>query len=144
MLTAIFIVLVLIVVLGAVSVFFFVRHDSGTASASGRPAGTQAAASDKAILFNMGEFTTNLSEGSDMKYIKVAVVLRLDNNALTNEITAKQPILDDSLISLLNSETASDILTDRASLKANAMAALNGHLKTGKVIDIFFSDLVMQ
>ncbi len=99
---------------------------------------------EKAILHDMGEFTTNLSDISQLKYIKVKVVLKLDNAKLENEIKDQEPILQDSLIGLLNSKTSTDIMDDRSKLKSEAITLLNRHLTAGKVIDIYFSDLVMQ
>lgn len=114
--------------------FFLVKQTSGAA----KPV------PEKTMLHDMGEFTTNLSDISQFKYIKVKVVLKLDNNALENEIKDQEPILRDSLVGLLNAKTSEDIMADRSKLKANAMTVLNSHLVRGKVTDIYFSDLVMQ
>ncbi|MGD0152367.1 MAG: flagellar basal body-associated FliL family protein [Thermacetogeniaceae bacterium] len=132
---AIFIAVGLVAVLFVVIMgFILVKKTSGAA----KPV------PEKAILHDMGEFTTNLSDISQLKYIKVKVVLRLDNNKLENEIKDQEPILQDNLISLLNSKTSTDIMGERSKLKSEAITALNSHLTTGKVIDVYFSDLVMQ
>lgn len=124
----------LIVILIIITAVFFVKHASG----AGVPA------PEKAVLYDMGEFTTNLSDNSDLKYIKVKVVLKLGNAVLANEIKDKEPILRDSLVSLFNRETGEDVMNGRTRLKTDTMAVLNSHLVSGKITDIYFSDLVMQ
>ncbi len=99
---------------------------------------------EKEILCDMGDFTTNLSDSSQLKYIKIKVVIKLDNYALKKEVKEKEPILRDSLIGLLNTKSSADMMADRSELKATAIAVLNNHLVTGRATDIYFSDLVMQ
>lgn len=125
---------IIMILLVAVIGFMLINKTSGAA----KPV------PEKEILHDMGDFTTNLSDSSPLKYIKAKVVLKLDSSALEKEITDRQPILQDTIIGFLNNESSTDIMTDRSKLKANAMATLNSHLVTGKVIDIYFSDLVMQ
>jgi flagellar basal body-associated protein FliL len=96
------------------------------------------------ILFDLGDITTNLSDASDLKYVKTDVNLELSSKTLETEVTNDEPELRDSLISLLNNETSGQIMSDRAQLKNEAMSVLNKCLNTGQVTNIYFSDLIMQ
>jgi flagellar basal body-associated protein FliL len=96
------------------------------------------------ILFDLGDFTTNLSDASELKYIKTGVTLELSNKSLVKEVTSSEPLLRDSIISLLNGETSDDVMLNRTRLKKDAMAQLNKRLNTGEINNIYFSDLIMQ
>jgi len=96
------------------------------------------------ILFDLGAFTTNLSDTSDLRYIKTGVTLELSNKSLEKEVTGSEPLLRDSIISLLNGETSDDVMLNRARLKNDAITQLNKCLNTGEVTNIYFSDLIMQ
>ena len=96
------------------------------------------------VLYDMGEFTTNLSDESVLKYIKTDVTLELNNKQVETEVKTDTPVLRDCIISLLNSETSDDIMMNRTKLKNEVMQQLNEHLSTGEVSNIYFSDLIMQ
>jgi flagellar basal body-associated protein FliL len=111
----------------------FTRHSTGAVKLPADP-----------VLFDLGDFTTNLSEASDLKYIKTGVTLELSNKSLEKEVTSNEPLLRDCIISLLNGETSDDIMVNRTRLKNDTMAQLNKRLNTGEINNIYFSDLIMQ
>jgi flagellar basal body-associated protein FliL len=113
--------------------FVFTRHSKGAVKPPPDPE-----------LFDLGDFTTNLSDASDLKYVKTDVTLELSNKSLEKEVQGDEPLLRDCIISLLNSETSDDIMMDRDALKKAAIAQLNKHLNSGEIINIYFSDLIMQ
>ena len=96
------------------------------------------------ILFDLGDFTTNLSGASDLKYVKTDVTLELSNKSLEKEVQGNEPLLRDCIITLLNGETSDDIMEKRTGLKNDVMSQLNKHLSTGEVTNIYFSDMIMQ
>jgi flagellar FliL protein len=96
------------------------------------------------VLYDLGDFTTNLSGTSDLKYVKTDVTLDLSSKSLEKEVQGEEPLLRDCIISLLNSETSDDIMLSRTTLKQDAMAQLNKHLNNGEITNIYFSDLIMQ
>ena len=77
--------------------------------------------------------------------MKVTVVLELNNRSLEKEIKEKLPVLKDKIIIFFNSKTSDDLEAEnRVQLKKAILADLNTHLSTGKVDNIYFSDLVLQ
>jgi flagellar basal body-associated protein FliL len=94
--------------------------------------------------YNLGEVLTNLSDASDMRYVKTTITLETNNKAVENEIQNKEFQVRDCLISLFNSETSEDFLNDPAKVKDMAVDGLNKNLTSGRVTNIYFSDLVMQ
>ncbi len=96
------------------------------------------------VLFDLGDFTTNLSDASELKYVKTGVTLELSNKSLENEVQGNEPLLRDCIISLLNAETSDDIMGNRTNLKNEIVSQLNKRLNTGEITNIYFSDLIMQ
>jgi len=96
-------------------------------------------------LFEIGEFTTNLAPGSEKRFIKVRVVVELNDSSLENEVKEKLPILKDRILLFFNSKTSDDLKAEnRSHLKGELQTHLNNCLQSGKIINIYFSDLVLQ
>jgi flagellar FliL protein len=96
-------------------------------------------------LVEAGEFTTNLAPGGEKKYIKVKVILEVNDKEAEKEIQKKLPVLNDKIIVFLNSKTSDDLRAEnRLQLKKGLLKDLNVYLQTGKIKNIYFSDLVMQ
>lgn len=96
-------------------------------------------------LFEIGEFTTNLAPDSERRFVKVRVVVELNDSSLENEVKEKLPILKDRILLFFNSKTSDDLKAEnRSRLKNELQAQLNHCLQTGKIVNIYFSDLVLQ
>ncbi|HHV35326.1 MAG TPA: hypothetical protein GXX59_07065 [Syntrophomonadaceae bacterium] len=133
---------VLCAVIALFTAFMVVRNGIGE-NESSKTANN--AAAQVGQLFEVGEFTTNLASGGAKKYVKVTVVLELNNRSLEKEIKEKLPVLKDKIIIFFNSKTSDDLEAEnRVQLKKAILADLNTHLSTGKVDNIYFSDLVLQ
>ncbi|MGD0621782.1 MAG: flagellar basal body-associated FliL family protein [Thermacetogeniaceae bacterium] len=111
----------------------FTRHSKGAVKPPPNP-----------VLFDLGDFTTNLSDASELKYVRTGVTLELNNKSLEKEVQDNEPLLRDCIISLLNGETSDDIMLNRTRLKKDVISLINEHLTTGEVTNIYFSDLIMQ
>ena len=95
-------------------------------------------------LYDLGDFTTNLSDASDLKYVKTDVTLELSNKSLEKEVQGEEPLLRDCIIGLLNNATSNDIMVSRDKFKQDVMSQLNKKLNTGQITNIYLSDLIMQ
>ncbi len=96
-------------------------------------------------LFEAGEFTTNLAPGGEKRFVKVKIVFELSQESLAKEIKRKLPVLRDRIFLFLNSKTSDDLSAEkRPNLKNEILKDLNRHLNTGEIMNIYFSDLVMQ
>ena len=105
----------------------------------------QTSAAQIGPLFEVGEITTNLASGGEKKYVKVNIVFEMSDKGLEKEINEKLPVLNDRIIVLLNSKKSEDLSAEnRTKLKNEILTNLNAVLTTGKIEDIYFSDLVMQ
>jgi len=96
-------------------------------------------------LFEAGEFTTNLAQGGEKRFVKVKIVFELSHQTLAEEIKQKLPVLQDRILLFLNSKTSDDLsATERPHLKNELLTDLNRYLTAGKITNLYFSDLVMQ
>lgn len=121
------------------AVIFFMSHklkDGNTPSAKESEIGP---------LVEAGEFTTNLAPGGEKKYVKVKVVLELDDQSLVEQVEKKLPVLQDRILVFLNSKTSDDLSSqERSNLKKEILSDLNRYITDGEIKNIYFSDLVMQ
>jgi flagellar basal body-associated protein FliL len=124
------IIVVICILIGG---FLLTRHSKGAVKQAPAP-----------ITYDLGEFTTNLSDASELRYVKTDVTLTFSNKAPLKEAQDNQALLRDSIITLLNSETSDDIMLNRTNIKDECMTGLNKDLSTGQVTNVYFSDLIMQ
>lgn len=129
-------------VLTLVTALFVMKSVNARAGKSPQQA---TAAAEIGPLLEVGEFTTNLAPGGEKKFVKVKVVLELDDKGAEKEVREKLPVLNDKIIVFLNSKTSDDLRAEnRSQLKEGILKGLNVYLQTGKINNIYFSDLVMQ
>ncbi len=124
-----------VVVVSALVAFLVVRLAAGSSEKPAR----------EGVLFEVGEFTTNLAPGSPKSFVKVKVVLELDSEKTEEEVKERLPIIQDKILLFLNSKTSNELAAEnRGSLKKELLAELNKCLARGEISNIYFSDLVMQ
>lgn len=92
------------------------------------------------------EFTVNLADSMQNRYLKATVRLGYTNKKLIKEIEAKVPELRDVMIEIFRSKKVSEIETKDGtdSLKTELKEALNEKLKSDEISDIYFTDFIIQ
>lgn len=102
-------------------------------------------AQNKAILYELGEFTTNLAPDSNKRFVQVKIVLELEQAAWEKEVTKKAPILHDCVLAFFNGKNSEALKAEnRDQLKKELITQMNNCLQDGKISNIYFSILVMQ
>lgn len=115
------------------------------------------------VMLALEERVINLQSGGAYRYAKIGITVELrpetaDFYALAGEVRAKTeatlvadraaeiPILLDTIGSVVASRTSDDMtkLDGRASLKAELLAAIREDLGERTVLDVYFTDLVLQ
>ncbi len=148
------IIIILLVAGGAAGYFFLVKKKSKPASAPsagappaasvpGAPAGGTAAPQ---FFYTLDTFIVNLADEGGTRYLKVDMTLALSNKEVEKEIEKKLPLIRDAIITVISNKYYQDIATPagKLALKREIMARVNMLLTTGKVIDIYFTDFVVQ
>jgi flagellar FliL protein len=95
----------------------------------------------KENLLALDSFTVNLAQGEGAKrYVRLDAVLKMSEDAKTPEFEARKPQIRDTIISILNTKRADDLLKKegKSYLKEEIKSAINSFLVDGKVEDIYY------
>ncbi|OUR98643.1 hypothetical protein A9Q84_04295 [Halobacteriovorax marinus] len=102
---------------------------------------TGEAREEDGILFPLDNFTANLAQGDGpRRFVRLNAVLKFNKDSSEEEFKARKPQVRDTIISILNSKRAEDLLKIEGKnyLKEEIKAAINSFLVDGKVIDVFY------
>ena len=90
--------------------------------------------------------TVNLADSQQRRYLKVTVELGYRSEAMTTEIDKKIPEIRDFIIELFRSKTVSEINTSEGTntLRRELKAELNQRLKTGEIVEVYFTEFIIQ
>ena len=109
----------------------------------------------KGVEFPLGDFTVNLADNNEIRYLKANIVLEVTEEAAAaakgkeggegKEAGAPPPIRD-AVIDVLSRHTFSELLKaeGRTALKEEIIKAVNERLKEGKALDAYFNEFAMQ
>lgn len=98
-------------------------------------------------LFSFDEaIIVNLAETNGQRYLKVNLQLEMSAEALREELTARRAQLLDLVISILSSKTIDEVSSTigRNRLKREIIDKLNAEIVTGKIVNIYFTEFVIQ
>lgn len=96
--------------------------------------------------YSMETFIVNLIGDRGKSYLKAKIELELDNERLAAEIDKRLPQFRDAILTMLSSKTNDDIKTleGKFQLRAEIISTLNQYLQTGKVLNVYFTDFIVQ
>lgn len=95
----------------------------------------------KENLLPLDSFTVNLAQGEGpRRYVRLDAVLKMSDDAKANEFEARKPQIRDTIISILNTKRAEDLLKKegKSYLKEEIKASINSFLVDGRVEDIYY------
>lgn len=93
------------------------------------------------FLFNLDNFTANLAQDDGpRRFVRVNIVLKFSKEAQSEEVDARKPQLRDSVIGILNSKRAKDLLAREGKnvLKEEIKSTINSYLIEGYVKDVYY------
>ncbi len=96
--------------------------------------------------FDLGEIIVNLSDAGQARYAKMSVAFELDAETTLEEATKMDPLIRDIVVELLSGETSEKILSldARNDLKKRIMERINEHFPEGEVLQVFFTNVLVQ
>ncbi len=119
--------------------------------------------SEHGMMYQLDTKVVNLAEPGGLRYLQASIVLEirpLDQNYysldseeralveenLKSEIDQRRPMIDDIVMTILSSKTFNQIATveGKQALKEELMTAINEALGYQGVINIYFTDFVIQ
>jgi len=94
----------------------------------------------------LDDIIVNLKEGDRLYYLKLTVGLEVPNATVQKEVEARSAQLRDIIISMVSGMRISelDTLEDRNALKIRLLNKLSDVLKSGDLIQVYFSNFVIQ
>jgi len=97
-------------------------------------------------MFPLDSFIVNLAEEKGRRYLKVRMELELDSEIVQEEVEKRLPQFRDSLLVLLSSKTFQQIegVAGKNLLRDEIVSRLNGFLTSGKVKEVYFTEMVVQ
>lgn len=152
------VVALLLIILIIVAVLIFSGGDEE--QVQGPTQATQQSAANKASTANpnsgllsvgpiypLDQFIVNLlASGGGKRYLKTSIALELSIAELQAELDTKRDVLRDTIIVILSSKTFEEVQTAKGkqNLKEEIMERINEFLVDGRVVNIFFTEFVVQ
>ena len=92
------------------------------------------------------DFTVNLADTNQRRYLSVTVELGYREEKLTAEITMKVPEIRDAIIDLFRSKTVAEINSSEGTnaLRMDIRSTINQRLEAGSIEEVFFTKFVIQ
>lgn len=121
----------------------FIGKDGDDASGGGKPSQAQVRSTP---LVKLPEFLTNLSDPLGRRYVRVTVELELISPDVAREVEAQNARIRDAMIILLSSKNYSELSTMEGKhlLRNQILDRLNQILGAAKVVNVYYSDFVVQ
>jgi flagellar protein FliL len=98
-------------------------------------------------LFSFDEpIIVNLAGTKGQRYLKVSIKFEVTDDSVVEELNARKPLMLDLLISVLSSKTIEDVsnTVGRNRLRREIIDKSNAELVAGKVINVYFTEFVIQ
>lgn len=98
-------------------------------------------------MYPVDQFIVNLmSSGGGKRYLKTSIALELSVPEMTAELETKRDIIRDVMITILSSKTFEEVQTSKGKqkLKEELMERLNEFLVDGRIVNVFFTEFVVQ
>ena len=101
---------------------------------------------DIGVSFDVGTFIVNLQDKDADRYLKVTIVLDVQDDKIKAELQKRLPQVKDAITTLLFTKTSNDLRTPEGieELKEEILKRINAILPIGGVKNVYFTDFVIQ
>lgn len=92
-------------------------------------------------LLKLENFTVNLAQGDGpRRFLRLDAVLKMSDTAKKEEFEARKPQIRDTIISILNTKRAEDLLKREGKdyLKEEIKSSINAYMIDGRVEDVYY------
>ncbi|CAE10973.1 flagellar basal body-associated protein FliL [Wolinella succinogenes] len=153
-------VIALLLIIGGVVVYFMLSSNPEPQAASAQASqstsgGAKAGGASRSgggnflsvgPMYALDQFIVNLTTQSGRRYLKTSINVELSQPNLTAELDTKRAVIRDTVISILSSKSIEEISTmkGKEKLKEELIERLNEFLVDGRIVNLFFTDFVVQ
>ncbi len=101
---------------------------------------------DLGVQFDVGTFIVNLQDKDADRYLKITIVLDVQDEKIKAELEKRLPQVKDAITTLLFTKTSNDLRTPEGieELKEEILKRVNAILPIGGVKNVYFTDFVIQ
>ena len=98
------------------------------------------------IYYPVAEFIVNIAHTEAQRFLKVKIILELDNKKTKKELDEKTAMMRDTVLSILSSKDFPQLDSEKGKedLRIELIDAINTKLEKGKIINLYFQDFVAQ
>jgi flagellar FliL protein len=98
------------------------------------------------VSYTLPTFLVNLADPGSKRFLKVTIDLQLDSKATIEQCKALDPKIRDSILTILSSQESGDVVSadDKRRLKKLIKQSLNHLLTNGSVLEVYFTDFLIQ
>ena len=95
------------------------------------------------VTYDAGEFLTNLA---DRGYVKLSMVYLLNDKQAEKEVESKDSEIRDKVFTILRSKTHDSVKDSNGmeELRKEIKEALNQLLNGGRIVDVYFTDIIVN
>ncbi|NPA64579.1 MAG: flagellar basal body-associated FliL family protein [Epsilonproteobacteria bacterium] len=101
---------------------------------------------DLGVQFDVGTFIVNLQDKDADRYLKITIVLDVQDEKVKAELEKRLPQVKDAITTLLFTKTSHELRTPEGieELKEEILKRVNAILPIGGVKNVYFTDFVIQ
>ena len=98
------------------------------------------------IMYDLGNFVVNLADKDADRYLKINIVLEIENEQVKIELEKRLPQIKDAITTLLITKTSEELKTAEGMelLKEEIIKRVNAILPLGGVKNVYFTEFVIQ
>jgi flagellar basal body-associated protein FliL len=106
----------------------------------------EASARHVGTIHPLGNFVVNLLDPGNVRYVNCRIEVEVEDSATVKEITARDALFKDAVISLLGNQTYEDLLgiEGKAQLREELIVRFNRMLPRGQIARVYITEFVVQ
>ncbi len=107
---------------------------------------TESKKHEESAIYEMDTFMVNLSDPGGKHFLKAVMKLKVSSAETSEECKSRTFELRDRVLTLLSGKESEEVTSadDKAALKRQVMETINSVLQKGKVLDVYFTDFLVQ
>ncbi|GAA0121391.1 flagellar basal body-associated FliL family protein [Clostridium faecium] len=139
------VLLVLILIGGAAFAGFFIATKNSPKNAENTVITESNVLKDE-VFFELDELLVNLADEGKPRYLKIKIALSYQNNEnLVKELENKKPKIRDIIANTLRTKKTTDLSPEGIDpLKKELNEKVNQILSQGRIVDVYFSEILVQ
>ncbi len=140
--TLVILLLVIVAITAIMSYTFLSLFTTGGLAGIGSKKGSEI---EPGPTFSLGDFVVNLSGTGGYQFVRASIVVEVDEQKVVSELEKRSPQIRDIIILSLREQKIEDIEEPGARvIKNQIMVKLNEVLSSGNIINVWFTQLVVQ